>query len=131
VKRPAALVGLLLAVAIAASAVVLLDHEGSPLFAAQQQNLHPVSASALQRLILTTRDPRPGAGGRALSARCTAAGTSALGNPWRCVVRYPHPPSLVFALTVRANYSIYGSTRPRRGQAPTPVTVTGCCVQAQ
>ncbi|MGO9248010.1 MAG: hypothetical protein ACLQQB_00780 [Solirubrobacteraceae bacterium] len=131
-RRPWLLVALVLAVGIAGTAIALASHEGNTQFAAQQQGLLPVSAGALERLILTTSDPRPGyGGGRALDARCTTASASALGNPWTCLVRYPRLPRIGYRVTVRADRSIYGTGRPEGAvRYATPLTVKGCCVNA-
>ncbi len=61
-----ACVALILAVGITASVIALGGREANSEFVAQQRALAPVSAAALQQLIATTSDPRPGYGGRAL-----------------------------------------------------------------
>lgn len=131
-RRPGLLVALILAVGLAGTAVALRSHESNTQFVAQQQGLLPVSAAALQRLILTTSDPRPGyRGGGALHAHCTTAAATALGNPWTCVVRYPRLPRISYRVSVRADRSIYGVGRPAgAGGRGTPLTVRGCCVGA-
>jgi len=133
-RRPWLLVALILAVGLAGTALALHSREGNTQFVAQQQGLLPVSSAALERLILTTSDPRPGYGGppaRALHARCTTASATALGNPWSCVVRYPRLPRVGYRLIVHADRSIYGSGLPE-GSRPgrTALTVRGCCVNA-
>jgi len=129
-RRPRLLVALLLAVGLVATAVALRSREGNTQFLAQQQGLLPVSAAALERLILTTSDPRPGYGGRAAGARCVSAAASALGNPWTCVVRYPRLPRIRFGVDVHADRSIYGLGRPEGSTGGTELTVSGCCTGA-
>jgi hypothetical protein len=129
-RRPALLVVLLLAVGLLASALALRSREGNTQLVAQQQGLLPVSAAALQRLILTTSDPRPGHGGRAAGARCVSAHPSALGDPWTCVVRYPQLPRIRFAVDVHADRSISGVGHPEGGAGGTALSVSGCCVRA-
>lgn len=133
-RRPSLLLVLILAVGLVGAAVALRSREGNTQFVSQQQDLLPVNAIALERLILTTSDPRPGYGGRAQDARClTATATAtALGNPWTCVVRYPRLPRVRYEVTVHADRSIYGLGRPVGagvGTAEgTALTVSGCCV---
>jgi len=133
-RRPWLLVALVLVVGLAGTALALRNHEGNTQFVAQQQDLLPVSPAALERLILTTSDPRPGYGGpsaRALHARCTTASVTALGNPWTCVVRYPRLPRVDYGVSVHADRSIYGIGRPEgAGGHGTALTVRGCCVGA-
>jgi len=132
-RRPWLLIALILAVGIAGTAIALASHEGNTQFAAQQQGLLPVSAGALEQLILTTSDPRPGyGGGRAVDVRCTTpASASALGNPWTCLVRYPRLPRIGYRVVVYADRSIHGVGRPVDTlRYVTPLTVTGCCVNA-
>ncbi len=92
-KHPGLLVALILAVGVAGAVVALKSREGNAQFVAQQQDLLPVNSSALERLILTTSDPRPGYGGRARGVRCASTAGGALRNPWTCVVRYPRLPA--------------------------------------
>jgi hypothetical protein len=129
------LVALILAVGIAATVLALHGREDNAQFVSAQQALAPVGAVQLERLILTTSDPRPGYGGpagdhgsRALAARCTSATHSALGNPWSCVVRYPRPPRVRYRVTVYANRSIFGVGQPEGALLRGVLTVRGCCV---
>jgi len=128
-KRPALIVGLVIAVGVTGTVIALKSREANTQFVAQQQGLLPVSAATLQRLILTTSDPRPGFGGRARHAHCQALGASALGNPWRCLVNYPHSPRVRYLVSVSANRSIHGSGQPE-GASGVPLSVSGCCVGA-
>jgi hypothetical protein len=129
-RRPGALVALVLAVGISGTVVALESREDNAQFVAQQQALSPVGAGALDALLTMTSDPRPGYGGRARGARCVSAAGSALGDPWTCVVRYPRLPRVRYRVTVRADRSIYGlgqsEGRPLKGG----LTVRGCCVAA-
>jgi hypothetical protein len=139
-KRPGLLVGLVLAVGLAATGVAVSAREANTQFVAAQQGLVPVRAPQLEQLVSTTDDPRPFHRGRALGARCTSSGTGALGNPWSCEVRYPELPAIHYAVTVRANRSIEGVARLLHSttlnaageQVPTSgggeLVVKGCCV---
>jgi hypothetical protein len=127
-RRPGLLVALILAVGLAGTVIALKSREGDTQLVSQQQGLLPVGATALERLILTTSDPRPGYGGRARDARCLSATATALGNPWICVVRYPRLPRVRYRVTVYADRSIYGSGRPEGAGPGTALTVRGCCV---
>jgi hypothetical protein len=128
-KRPWILVALVLAVGAAGSVVALGAREGDPQFTSQQQSLTPVAAVALQRLILTTSDPRPHSAGRARAARCTSpTAGSALGNPWTCVVRYPALPRVRYAVTVHSDRSIQGAGQPEGARVRGYLLVSGCCV---
>jgi hypothetical protein len=125
------LVALILAVGIAATVVALHDREGNAEFVSSQQALAPVGAVQLQRLILTTSDPRPGYArppARAVAARCVSVTHSALGDPWSCVVRYPRLPRVRYRVTVYADRSIFGSGQPEGAPLKGVLTVRGCCV---
>jgi hypothetical protein len=153
VRRPATLVALVLAIGLAGAVLALKGREGDPQFVASQQDLLPVSATGLQRLILTTSDPRPGYGGRARAARCARAArgapaakgapgaksapgargapraSGAPGSSWACVVSYPRPPRVRYRVTVYADRSIYGAGEPEGPVLTgTLITVKGCCV---
>ncbi|MFI4978138.1 MAG: hypothetical protein ACHQC8_05645 [Solirubrobacterales bacterium] len=134
-RWPGVLVALTLAVGIAGTAVALNSREGNPQFASQQQGLLPVGAAALDRLIATTSDPRPGSSGRARYVRCTSTASGALRNPWTCVVRYPRLPQVRYRVIVHADRSISGSGLPEGGSlraelTAKALTVSGCCVGA-
>ncbi len=119
---------LVLTVGIAGSAVALKSREGDTQFVAQQQDLVPVGAAALERLVVTTSDPRPGYAGRARAARCSSVSSSALANPWTCTVRYPRLPRVRYRVTVHADRSIYGFGEPEGRPLAGALTVRGCCV---
>jgi hypothetical protein len=127
-RRPAAIVALVLAIGVAGTAIALAGREGNTQFTAQQQSLLPVSAGALERLLLTTSDPRPGSGGRARGANCTSPTHIALGNPWTCVVRYPRLPRVRYSIIVYADRSIRGSGLPEGAVHGTELSIRGCCV---
>ena len=119
---------LILVVGVVASVIALGGREADSEFVAQQRALEPVRATALQELISTTSDPRPGYGGRALGARCSAQGAGALANPWTCIVRYPRTPLVRYRVTVYPNRSIRGTGEPAGGGSRGVLTVSGCCV---
>jgi hypothetical protein len=129
-RRPGVLVALILAVGVAGAVVAIKSHESNAQFVLQQQELSPVAPPALEELLLTTYDSRPGYAGRARAAHCSSPSHTALGNPWTCVVRYPRPPSVRYSVTVHANRSISGSGQPL-GLPPgrVPLLVNGCCVE--
>lgn len=128
-RRPWTLVALVLAVGIAGSIVALGSREASnPAFVSAQQNLSPVAPAALERLIVTTSDPRPGYSGHAQHAVCTTAIRSALGNPWSCLVSYPRPPRVRYRVTVHSDRSIEGSGQPEGVPVRGALVVRGCCV---
>jgi hypothetical protein len=128
VKRPWTLVALVLAVGLAGTLVALKGREGNPAFVSAQQNLTPVASAALDRLLLTTSDPRPGFSGRARGARCTSDVHTALGNPWTCVVGYVRPPRVRYVVTVHSDRSIQGSGQPEGTPVRGALIVRGCCV---
>jgi hypothetical protein len=130
VRRPEVLVALILAVGIGGTVVALKSHESNAEFVLQQQALAPVAPAALQTLLLTSKDSRPGYSGSAQAARCSSPTHSALGNPWTCLVRYPRPPRVRFHVTVHADRSISGFGQPASGPLLHPaLTVSGCCVE--
>jgi hypothetical protein len=122
-RRPAALLALLLVVGLAATVIALRGREGDTQLAVGQQSLAPVDAGALERLVLTTSDPRPGRGGHARSAHCAHAG-----GAWSCLVSYPSPPAIRYRVNVRADGAIAGSGRPEGVPGATELTIRGCCV---
>jgi len=128
VKRPWTLVALVLAVGLAGTLVALKGREGNPAFVSAQQSLTPVAPVALERLLLTTSDPRPGFSGHARGARCTSAVHTALGNPWTCVVGYLRPPRVRYVVTVHSDRSIQGSGQPQGAPLHGALLVRGCCV---
>ncbi len=139
-RRPGLLVALMLAVGLAAAGVAVSARESNTQFVAAQQGLVPVGARQLEQLVSTTDDPRPLHHGRALGAQCSSSGHGALGNPWTCEVRYPEPPEVRYAVTVRANRAIVGVAKLLHSttlngageQVPTSgggeLVVKGCCV---
>jgi hypothetical protein len=127
-RWPGAPVALILIVGIAGSVVALSAREGDSEFAAAQRDLSPVEPGALERLVSTTSDPRPGYRGRALDARCRTHAARALGNPWTCVVRYPRAPLVRYEVTVHANRSISGVGQPADRPLRGALSISGCCV---
>jgi hypothetical protein len=122
------LVALILVVGVAGTVLALHSREGNAQFVSQQQALAPVRAVQLQRLILTTSDPRPGYAGRARAVHCASRTHSALGDPWSCVVSYPRPPRVRYRVTVNADRSIEGSGEPEGQPVKGFLSVRGCCV---
>lgn len=132
-RHPGLLVALVLAVGVAGSVVALHSREEDTQFVSRQRALAPVGVTQLERLILTTSDPRPGYSrrpARARGTRCLPGAPSALGNPWSCVVRYPRLPRVRYRVTVYADRSIYGSGQPEGRPLGGVLTVRGCCVAA-
>jgi hypothetical protein len=127
-RRPGAFVALVLMVGVAGTVIALKSREGNTEFVAQQQDLAPVAAAALERLMVTTSDPRPGFGGRARGARCSSQNSSGLGDPWICTVRYPRLPRVRYRVTVYADRSINGLGQPEGSTLAGGLTVRGCCV---
>jgi hypothetical protein len=127
-RRPGLLVVLILAVGIAGAVAALKSRESNAQLIAQQQELLPVDASALQRLILTTSDPRPGYAGRAQGVRCASSAGGALRNPWTCVVRYPRLPRVRYGVVVDADRSIQGYGQPEGRPLAGSLSLSGCCV---
>jgi hypothetical protein len=127
-RRPQLVVAAIILAGLAGTAIALASREGDAQFTARQQGLLPVSAAAVQRLLLTTRDPRPGFAGRARDASCLSADDLALGNPWTCLVRYPRLPRISYRMTVYADRSIQGSGLPEGATHGTVLSVRGCCV---
>jgi hypothetical protein len=127
-KRPWTLVALVLAVGLAGSVVALRGRESNPAFVSAQQNLTPVASVALDRLLLSTSDPRPGFSGRARQVHCATDVHTALGNPWTCVVGYPRRPPVRYRVTVHSDRSIAGSGQPEGAPVRGALVVHGCCV---
>jgi hypothetical protein len=125
------LVALVLVVGLAGAVVALHSREENSQFVSQQRAVASVGATLLERLILTTRDPRPeyaATRARARVARCTPATSGALGNPWRCVVRYSRLPRVRYRVVVHADGSIAGSGQPEGRALLGVLTISGCCV---
>ncbi len=126
----AAFVALVLAVGVAGTVIALAGRQPDSQFVAAQRDLSPVRAAALQELISTTSDPRPGFSGRARGASCVSSSASALGSPWTCIVRYPRAPAVRYTVTVLPDRSIRGSGQPLGRALGRPLSVSGCCVGA-
>jgi hypothetical protein len=124
------LVASVLALGLAGTAVALHSREANTQFVSQQQALAPVRAFQLERLVLTTSDPRPGYAGRARAAHCFSTTHNTLGNPWSCAVRYPRLPRVRYRMTVYADRSIFGSGQPEGRALRGVLTVRGCCVSS-
>jgi hypothetical protein len=124
------LVGLILLLGLAGTVVALHSREENTQFVSKQQALTPVGSVQLERLILTTSDPRPGYAGRARGARCLPGTRDALGDPWSCVVRYPRLPRVRYRVSVYADGSIHGSGQPEGRPLRGVLTIGGCCVTA-
>lgn len=125
------LVAVVLVVGLAGTLVALHSREANSQFVSRQQAVAPVGATQLERLILTTSDPRPGYArlpARARGARCTSATPGASGNPWSCVVRYPRLPRVRYRVIVHADRSISGSGQPEGRPLLGLLTIRGCCV---
>jgi hypothetical protein len=129
-RRPALLVTLILVVGIVGTVVALGAREGNPQFTSRQRDLAPVGAGELERLILTTSDPRPGYAGHARTAQCSSSALGGLRNPWTCLVGYRRPPRVRYTVTVHADRSIEGSGEPVGGRLHGVLLVSGCCVSA-
>jgi hypothetical protein len=124
------LVGLILLFGLAGTVAALHSRESNAEFVSHQRALTPVRAIQLERLILTTSDPRPGYSGRAHGVHCASGSHSALGDPWSCVVRYPRLPRVRYRVTVYADGSIYGSGQPEGRPLRGVLTIKGCCVSS-
>ncbi|HWX86758.1 MAG TPA: hypothetical protein VNX67_01145 [Solirubrobacteraceae bacterium] len=122
------LVGLMLLAGLAGTAVALHSRESNTQFVSSQQALAPVGAVRLDRLIVTTSDPRPGYSGRARGADCKRGTHGALGNPWTCAVRYPRLPRVRYRVSVYADGSVFGSGQPEGQPLHGVLTIKGCCV---
>jgi hypothetical protein len=127
-RHPGLLVALVLAVGLGGAVLALHSREENTQFVSQQQALAPVGSVQLERLILTTSDPRPGYSGRARGARCSSTSHTALGDPWSCVVHYPRLPRVRYRVVVYADRSIAGSGQPEGRPLGGALTVRGCCV---
>ncbi len=124
--------GIVVLVGIAGSIVALASRSGDTQFVAQQQDLVPVSTAQLERLLLTTHDPRPLSDhGQARRAVCVPGGSGEFRNPWQCAVTYAAPPAVRYAVIVHSDRSIQGTSvyvvSGRKGGA---LVVRGCCVAA-
>jgi hypothetical protein len=129
-RRPAVVVAIMLIVGASATAIALQSREGNTQFVAEQQGLLPVNAASVQRLLITTSDPRPRRGGRARTARCQAAPSNVSADRWSCLVAYPRPPPMRYRVSVRADRSILGVGRSVGAMSEASSTVSGCCVES-
>lgn len=122
------IVAAILLVGLAGTVVAVHGREAPTQFVSAQQSVAPVGSVQLASLVATTSDPRPGYSGRARAAHCVAGASSALGNPWTCVVRYPRPSRVRYRVLVRADLSIFGSGQPLGAPLRGTLTIKGCCV---
>ena len=123
-RHPAAwAVSAVLLVGIAGTVVALAHRESDTEFVYRQQSLRPLDPGRLERLLLATRDPRPGHHGQlARTVQCHGAGSSVLRNPWTCSLRYVAPGGITLRVVVSPDGSVRGVG------AGGSVTVRGCCV---
>jgi hypothetical protein len=122
------IVAAILLVGLAGTVVAVHGREAPTQLVSAQQSVAPVGSVQLASLVATTSDPRPGYAGRAKTARCLASGSSPLGNPWTCVVRYPRPPRVRYRVLVHNDLSIFGSGQPEGKPLRGVLTIKGCCV---
>ncbi len=129
-RRPGLLIGFVVLVGIAGTIVALISRQSDTQLIAQQQDLVPVSTTALESLVMTTHDPRPlSSHGVARAATCVSAGAGEFRNPWTCVVTYPTPPRVRYRVIVHSDRSIQGTSVYRvAGRPAGALVVRGCCV---
>ena len=110
--RPLLLLGPVLIVGVVA-AVTALGHRGAdPAFLDAQRHPARIGPEALSQAVVLAREPRPGnQGPRGRSARCRAGAADALGNPWRCTVRFPSGRSLRYRIRLWADGTFHGANR--------------------
>ena len=98
------------------AAVTALGHRGAdPAFVDAQRHPARIGAEALSQAVVLAREPRPGnRGPRGRSARCRAGAADALGNPWRCTVRFASGRSVRYRIRLSADGAFHGAQPARR-----------------
>jgi hypothetical protein len=123
------LLGSLLAVGLCSFVVVRGEQGDGASVVARQRALRPLTAAAVERVVVAAPDPVTRA--RGLAARCAALGHGALMNPWRCLISYRSARRIRYLVNVHADGSYVGdhelvAFRGRR-YADTG-TIEGCCI---
>lgn len=121
VSRLAVVLSAPLAACLASLVGALAVHGGDPVFEFSQREIHRLTPAAVNALVATAPDPRD-QGRTDGVARCRAQGSSGLGNPWRCTLRYRGGLTSRYAVTIRPDGSYSG-----RGVAPAG-RISGCCL---
>lgn len=126
-RRPALMVAVpIILIGLAGTAIAVNDRSADSLFVYRQQNLTPVQPSSLSHLMTLAPNPKPGLGRpKAVSARCSPAGTGEFRNPWLCTVRYTRGPVVHYQATISPSGNVV-AVDPT-GQ----LIVRGCCVGAR
>jgi hypothetical protein len=86
--RDLVVIGSAVVAGLAGTAVALGSRGGDAQFLQDQRHPPDLRPGDVERVVRSAPDPLVGSG-EGDSAICKRGGSSALGNPWSCVVRYP------------------------------------------
>lgn len=91
-------------------------------FLLRQENPSKLSADAVEKLMLSSPDPRPPHSRSGTRSRCTPEGERDLRNPWRCTVQYRSGSVARYRVRINADgsYVAQYSTGTARAR--------GCCL---
>jgi hypothetical protein len=138
------LLGALLAVGVCSFVVVRGEQGDGAAFLARQRAVRPLTAAAVDRVVVAAPDPVTRA--RGLAARCAALGRAAPGggapshgaqsvgalmNPWRCLITYRSGRAIQYLVTVHPDGSYVGDHEllAFRGRPYADTgTIEGCCI---
>lgn len=123
------IVGLPLAVGLAASVIALDERHDGDLFTADQRYMQPYDQRrSVDQLVATAPAPTAAAANGHPEAGCRAGSQGVLQNPWRCTLRYRSGLKLHYTVTIRANGSYFG--RGRADKNGYVNTIHGCCLRS-
>ena len=112
-----------LVVASLAGAVVALVSRGADdEFLYRQQHPAVLRPEQVERVLVTAPEPVAVRRTQGVAASCRSGGRAALGNPWRCTVRYRSGGAARLRVTVRSDGSYVGRYRGGAG-------ARGCCIE--
>lgn len=133
------LLGALLAVGVCSFVVVRGEQGDGAVFLARQRAVRPLTAAAVDRVVVAAPDPVTRV--RGLAARCAALGRVASGrgapiggaltSPWRCLITYRSGRLIRYLVTVHADGSYAGDHElvAFRGRRYSDTgTIEGCCI---
>jgi hypothetical protein len=108
---------------IAGSVAAVAGRDSDPAFDFRQRHPVALTAEQVQRAVIESPEPVPGARTRAKGARCASHGPGDLHNPWTCTVSYASGRAKTYRVRIEADGSY-------RGLDPSgDYLIYGCCAR--